>query len=434
MSEQNSPIPDNMLQSLPGGIAKLAFDDILTILFATDKFLQMIRNVTDQSTGKKPGALLRMVYSADIIYVTQQIAAHKHQKDNCLSINFRTLQQDGSFKWIMITGNKTEEVYQSGSRTVPVYSCVATDITGLMVNYKKLEQKNDYQRAISELSKDLFFEYEIANDTLSFTELYREIFGGDPVMTGFHSRLEKTKKIHSDELPAVIAIYSSMMKGRKQVRFELRLLPKDGNYCWYTCYASIIFDENRNPYKVVGKISTCNAVSKEPETPQYEPVLDAVTNLCTKESAETMIKEALSGQKEESLSSLLIIDIRNYKGLNEIMKSISGDNVLSYIGKILHNKFRLNDIIGRSGMSEFIVYIRDLPSDKMVYEIADSLCAEINGIYPYGHSKNGLYASIGIAFAKGVQEYQSLLANANTALVMAKKVSAGSFEVFSGSM
>lgn len=434
MSEQNSLIPDNMLQSMPGGIAKLAFDDILTILFATDKFLQMIRNVADQSAGKKPGALLRMVYSADIIYVTQQIAAQKHRKDNSLNINFRALQQDGSIKWIMITGNKMEEVYQSGSRSVPVYSCVAIDITGLMVDYKKLEQKNDYQRVISELSKDLFFEYEIATDTLTFTELYREIFGSGPVITGFRSRLDKTNKIHSDELPAVIAIYSSMMNGRKQVRFELRLMPKAGNYIWYTCYASIIFDENRNPYKVVGKLSTRNAVPKEMEIQQYEPVLDTVTNVCTKESAETMIKEALSMQKEESISALLIIDIRNYKGLNEIMKLISGDTILSYIGKVLHNKFRLNDIIGRTGISEFIVFIRDLPSDKMVYEIADSLCAEINEIYPYGHTKNGLYASIGIVFAKGVQEYQTLLANANTALVMAKKVPAGSFEVFSGNM
>ncbi|NLC17676.1 MAG: sensor domain-containing diguanylate cyclase [Clostridiales bacterium] len=430
MTELNSLVPDNLLQTVPGGIAKLALDDVMTILYATDNFIQMIRTVADKSGGKKPESLLRMVYSADIIYVTHQIATQKSRKDNGLSINFRSLQQDGSMKWILINGNRTDEVYQSGTKSVPVYACIATDITALMVEYKKLEQKNDYQRVIAELSKDLFFEYEIATDTLTFTEQFREITGGNPVITGFRNKLGKTNKIHADERSAVAEMYTSLMSGRKQVRFEVRILTKDGGYSWYTCYASIILDENRNPYKVVGKLSTSRMVARELKS-QVEPVRDPLTQVYTKEAAEAMIIEALAQQKKEAIGALLLIDIRNYKGLDEIMKAISGENLLAQIGKMLRNKFRLTDIIGRTGVSEFAVYLKDLPSDKIAYEIADSLCAEISGLYPYGHTRNGLYASIGIAFAKGEVQYQTLYANANTALVMAKKVSSASFEVFS---
>lgn len=430
MSELNDLLPYNLLQTVPGGVAKLALDDVLTILYATDNFIQMIRTVADKSGGNKPESLLRMVYSADIIYVTQQIATQKNRKDNGLSINFRSLQQDGSMKWILINGNKTDEVYQSGSKSVPVYACIATDITTLMVEYKKLEQKNDYQRVIAELSKDLFFEYEIASDTLTFTEQYREITGGNPVITGFRNKLGKANKIHADERPVVAEMYTSLMSGRKQVRFEVRLLTKEGDYSWYTCYASIILDENRNPYKVVGKLSTSRVVARESKV-QARSALDPLTQVYSKETAEAMIREALSQQDKEALGALLLIDIRNYKGLDEIMKATSGDNLLGQIGKMLRNKFRLTDIIGRTGVSEFVVYLKDLPSDKIAYEIADSLCAEISGLYPYEHTRNGLYASIGIAFAKGEIQYQTLYANANTALVMAKKVSSASFEVFS---
>ena len=430
MSEQKNIVSDELLQTVPGGIVKLALDDTLTIIYATDNFFRMIRR-TDR-TGKKAENLLNMVYSADIIYMTQQIATQKNRKDNSISINFRALMQDGSMKWILLNGNKTEELYQSGSKAVPVYSCVATDITDLMVQYKKLEQKIDYQRVIAELSKDLFFEYEIATDTLVFTELYREFFGGNPVISGFRGKLGKTSKIHPDELAAVNDIFNSMMNGRKQVRFELRILSKGGSYNWHTCYASIIPDENRNPYKVVGKVSTFNQLSKKAEVPVFEPVFDKLTNVYTKDSAEKMIREALSVNKKEALGALLLIDIRNYKNMDEIMKAVSGENLLSRIGTILRNKFRMTDIIGRTGISEFIVYIRDLPSDKIAYEKADGLCADINALYPYNNTKNGVYASIGIAFAKGVREYEHLYANANTALVMAKKSSAASFEVFSG--
>lgn len=434
MDEQNKRQYDQLLQTVPGGVVKLAFDDMLTILYASDRFFSLVKNVSDKSANKVPISLLRMVYSADIIYMTQQIAQQRHREDDMLLLNFRTLLQDGSFRWVLISGRKGEETYQSGTKTVPVYSCVATDATSLMVNYKKLEQTTDYHRVITDLSKDLFFEYEIASDTLAFTEIFREMFGKDNVMTGFRKRLEKTKTIHSEELPAVVSIFNSMMSGRKQVRFELRLVPKDGVPCWYICYASIIFDENRNPYKVIGKLSTMNQVTEAVEKHTYTPVRDAASGVCNKDSAETLIKEAAANQEPEGLSALMVIDIRNYKNINEIRRSINGDNIMADIGKVLKEKFRTGDVIGRLGLSEFIVYMRGVPSDKAVYMQGECLCRELEKIHSYEHTKNSISVSIGIALHRGSSDYAALLANANTALVMARKIQTSSFEVFGMTM
>ncbi|MHB8130212.1 MAG: diguanylate cyclase domain-containing protein [Mobilitalea sp.] len=434
MDDKDNLQQELLLQSAPGGIAKLAFDEMLSILYANDTFYTLIKNVTDKATTKAPLALLQMVYSADIIYVTQQLATQKHRKDDKLNFNFRTLQQDGSFRWVMITGNKTEETYPSGTKAVPVYSCIAMDVTDIMVKYKKLEQTNDYQRVITELSKDLYFEYEIATDTLSFSEIFREVFGKDAVLTGLGKRLEKTKMIHPEELTAVFGIYKSMMSGRKQARFELRLINKEGIPCWYICYASIIFGENKNPYKVVGKLSTINPLRKELEPPVYKPQLDALTNVCTKDSAEILIVEAASKQEADSLSALMLIDIRNYKNINEIRRSINGENILTTIGGLLRNRFRASDIIGRVGLSEFVVYVKNIHSDKTVYDKAEQICKSIEALYSYEHTKNGITVNIGITLQRGEQEYQTLMANANTALVLAKKGVTSSFEVFNGAI
>lgn len=431
MDEMNKEQIEQLLQSAPGGLAKLAFDDMLTILYATDTFYSLIKSVSDKIITKVPQALLRIVYSADIIHVTQQLAAQKHRKDNMISVNFRTLQQDGSFKWVMLTGNKIDETYQSGNKTVPVYSCIAIDITYLMLDYKKLEQQNDYHRAITELSKDLFFEYDIASDTLAFSELFREVFGKDAVLPNFRKRLDKTKMVHSDELPAVVAIYNSMMSGRKLARFEVTLISKDGTPLGYICYASIIFDENRNPYKVVGKLAIKNILSKEPDKPEYIPQRDSLTEVCTKESAEFLINEAMEKQSADSMSALFLIDIKNYKDINEIRRSIQGENILKTVADLMKTQFRSTDVIGRVGLSEFVVYMKDILSDQAVYEKADQLCELVEGIYSYGHFKNGLGVNIGIALQKGAKDYQTLLANANTALVMAKKQPGNSFEAFS---
>ena len=425
---------EELLRSVPGGMAKIALDDMLTMIYGTEKFYALVKNVADKSGVKEPISLLRMVYSADVIYLTQQIATQKQRKDKMLYLNFRTLQHNGSFRWITITGMKSDESYQIGNKAVPVYSCIAVDATDHMLEYKKLEQKKDYHRVISELARDIFFEYEIASDILTFSNVFREMFGKDNVMSGFRKRLEKTKLIHSDELPAVISIYNSMMSGRKQARFELRLIPKDGNPCWYTCYASIIPDENRNPYKVVGKLSVMNTTSKDEEKIQYIPQLDSISGVCTRDSSERMIKDAIAVQKPEELSALMLVDVRNYKGFNELRRSVNGENVFADVGKVLKSHFRTSDIIGRMGLSEFVIYMKGVPSERTVCEKAERVCALIENIHSYQYTKSGLTTSIGIAIHLGTADYTTLIANANTALVMAKKVSASSFEVFSTMM
>lgn len=431
MDEKDAIQMEQLLKSVPGGIAKLVFDDVLTILYATDTFNNLIKNATEKIITKAPMALLRIVYSADIIYVTQQLAVQKHRKDNLISLNFRTLQQDGSFRWVMITGSRTEEEYTSGTKSLPVYSCIAVDVTDHMLKYKKLEQINEYQRTITELSKELYFEYEIAKDTLAFTELFREVFGRDAEITNFRTRLERSKIIHPEELPIVISIFNNMMSGKKQVRFEVRLISKDGVATWYVCYASIIYDENRNPFKLIGKLSTTNPIKKEADMPSTEPQFDTLTKVYTKESAESIITEVMSKQEPEALSALMVIDIRNYKGINEIMKAANGEDILTTIADLFKIRFRATDIIGRLALSDFVIYVKGIRTDKNVYEKAEQLCKEVDNLYSFAYTKNSLSISIGIAFHRGaLMEYPVLLANSKTALIMAKKIPTSSFEVF----
>jgi diguanylate cyclase (GGDEF)-like protein len=225
-----------------------------------------------------------------------------------------------------------------------------------------------------------------------------------------------------------------MMRGRKQARFELRMIPKDGIPCWYICYASIIFDENKTPCKVVGKLSTMNQAIPEKEASAHVPVLDSLTGVCTKESMELLISEAMKKQTKNTLSALLLIEIRNYKSINELRRAIGGENILAASGHMIREHFRTTDIIGRIGIDEFAVLIKDIPSDSTAYNKAEQLCKVLEAQYPYEHTKSGLTISIGITFIRGEQEFQTMLANANTALIMAKKVSTSSFEVFSGTI
>lgn len=432
MSDNQKFEMNQMLNALPGGLLRIAFDDELTIIYATDTFYELI-DIDSSKQAKLPKSIFKTVYSADIIFYTQQIAARKQKKDDQFLLFYRVLQKNGSLKWIMINGNKTEEVYQKQSKTYSIYFCMALDVSEHMTNYRRLEQELDYHRAILELSKELFFEYVIATDTLTFSELFREVFGKESEIKSFSKRLENTNLVHNADLPGVIKIYKSMMSGKKQARIELRMTNKDGDVAWYICYASIIFDDNKNPFKVVGKLSLINTIQEDKSTaPKYQ--LDTLTKVYNKESTENIVVENMLNQDSEAVSALFLCEVRNYKGLNEVIRIVDGENILVSIAGILNGMFRASDVIGRMGLSDFTVYMKNISTDKNAYDKAEYICKEVNKLYSYDYNKNSVVISIGVALVKGQADYAEVLSNAKSALVMAKKDNVSSFEVFNPSL
>lgn len=425
----SNTLPNNskeITKDLPCSLLQLALDDELTIVSANDAFFNLI----DYKSDVLPKSIFKLVYSADIIYFTQQVAEQKRRKDSQLILFFRVLQKNGNLKWIMINGNKTEENYQLQDKSLPIYFCTAVDMTLHMTGYKQMEQEIDNHRTILELSRELFFEYIIATDTLSFSEMFREIFNKESVFKNFSKRLEKTKVIHPNDLPLAVNTYRSMMGGKKQIRLEFRMLTKEGIYAWYVCYASFIYDENKNPYKVVGKLAQINKCGDDAEKSDAKIQMDSLTKVYSKDTAQCLISQSMSVQEPDSLSALLLCEVQNYKGANDLARLLESENILTKVAAIFKSLLRRTDVIGRIGLGDFVIYMKDIGSERVAYDIAEQICREVNSFNSYEFNKNRVFISIGIAFVLGKTDYIASLANAKTALDAAKINHGSSFEVF----
>lgn len=329
----------------------------------------------------------------------------------------------------MINGNKTEENINLEGKSFPVYFCMAADVTLHMNEYKQMEKEIEYHRIILDLSRELFFDYMIATDTLYFSGLFRDIFGKNPVTENFSMKLMDTKVVHPDDLPVVINIFKGVMNGKKQTKFEIRLMTKEGKTVWYVCYATIIYDENKNPYKVVGKLVLINK-SENNEMPDTRMLSDVLTGLYYKDAVRHMVSRSMFLQKPGSLSALLLCKVQNYKGKNEMASLKDNDNVIAMIASILRSLLRKTDIIGRTGEEEFVIYMKDIGSKKAAYNAAEQICREVDSLYSYKFYKNRVYISIGITFAPARSDYAEVLSNAETALALAEDNKESSFEVY----
>lgn len=70
-----------------------------------------------------------------------------------------------------------------------------------------------------------------------------------------------------------------------------------------------------------------------------------------------------------------MIDIDNFKDVNDSMGHLAGDSIIMEIARQLRRTFRQDDIIGRVGGDEFHVYMRDVSEIAGIRTRAQSLCS-----------------------------------------------------------
>ena len=96
---------------------------------------------------------------------------------------------------------------------------------------------------------------------------------------------------------------------------------------------------------------------------------DQLTGLYNKVTTERKIKEYFE-ENPNSQSLLFVLDIDNFKKINDTMGHAFGDEVLREIGQGLKQQFRASDIIGRAGGDEFIILLKHVTEDQIQLEKA----------------------------------------------------------------
>jgi diguanylate cyclase (GGDEF)-like protein len=120
--------------------------------------------------------------------------------------------------------------------------------------------------------------------------------------------------------------------------------------------------------------------------------------------------------------SLLLIDLDDFKKVNDTFGHPAGDEVLSTVGKILREGCRGSDLVARYGGEEFAVMLPSTNS-AVAFEIAQRLRTRIAGtIFVFNGKQLRLTASIGIAFTSGGRSdpITQLVSRADEALYRAK--------------
>jgi diguanylate cyclase (GGDEF)-like protein len=93
--------------------------------------------------------------------------------------------------------------------------------------------------------------------------------------------------------------------------------------------------------------------------------IDLLTGILNKRTCEENVSEYLKKRDENYTCALMIIDVDNFKNVNDRLGHHYGDELLKGFGSLLTHTFRSSDIIGRIGGDEFMVLLRNVTDDKL---------------------------------------------------------------------
>lgn len=149
---------------------------------------------------------------------------------------------------------------------------------------------------------------------------------------------------------------------------------------------------------------------------------DKITGLYTRKYYEVNLEQTLSELKlKDDMMSLIMLDIDNFKNVNDIYGHPKGDEVLRLLGLTLQNSVRSSDIVARYGGEEFIILLKNTNRDEVVL-IAEKIRHEVEMLKIPGIAYS-ITISLGISLYPTHSRYkEELIVKADQALYYAKEM------------
>jgi diguanylate cyclase (GGDEF)-like protein len=111
----------------------------------------------------------------------------------------------------------------------------------------------------------------------------------------------------------------------------------------------------------------------------------------------TLKMETEKANKEGGALSLIMLDIDDFKQINDTFGHLVGDDVIRAVSAEIVSCTRESDVVGRYGGEEFIVVLKNTPSEKAI-EVAHRIRTGIEGLHFEQDIK--VTASFGISYFK----------------------------------
>jgi diguanylate cyclase (GGDEF)-like protein len=309
----------------------------------------------------------------------------------------------------------------------------------LRLKNEELEIERERYRAIAELTDCAIWEYDI--DTKKMSQL-RKLEGRyadkNLEILDYRNTVLNWGLIYPDDIPIFNHYCDSLDLGDSYFDYELRALGDNDDYIWMRFQGTSIKDKNGKVKKIMGKTMNVDQDKKDREKLIQKSERDSQTGLYNKTTSIEKINKCFERSNYETSTekhALMIIDIDNFKQINDRLGHLYGDIILENFAAQLKNLFEKTDLVGRVGGDEFVILQKGINNESEIMQSANAICDMVRNNLPGLKEEGKVSVSIGIAiFPQDGITYEEVFKMADLALYEAKSNGKDNFILYNKNM
>ncbi len=291
--------------------------------------------------------------------------------------------------------------------------------------YNRMTYK-DLFSTVAELSEEWFWVYDVQKSTIQFYGKGREILGLSAEKQPFPDYVVGSGMVYPDDLDIFLNFDNNLKTGVVEP-VEVRFIQPNSAVRYYKIIYKTMYDKSGKPIFSVGKTFD---IDKQKRLEVLSRT-DLLTNCLNKITTENNVRDILENSPA-SYHALFIIDVDDFKSVNDDLGHYFGDIVLSDIAKNLHANFRGMDIIGRIGGDEFLVFIKDIADERVVKSKAKAIADAFKNSFSGQNKDYKVSGSIGVAlYPQHARTYEGLYKCADKALYSSKSEGKDRYTIYS---
>lgn len=417
------------IQKLPTGCAVIQGVEHWELVKGNEEFFRLI-GYTKEEIQVLPNDFEDAVYREDREKLHKIMEELMHT-DKIKQCDIRICGKEGEIRWIALS---LRMFYYQGRTPYFLVSC--WDIHMRKKIEAELYLQTERYKLVEEINQEFPFEYDVENKTIfiaSSSNIMIADRGGKDFFVSIKALEEIIFREDYEEFFGMIKRASSEEEhGMLEYRVNVADVGQEPEYAWHRTIYKSVPGENGEILRILGRTEDVTRERRIQDEMALKLKQDDLTKLLNKSTTKSEV-EAFLKKNVRGTHALMLIDVDNFKGINDTLGHMFGDSVLITIAKKIQDLFRATDIVGRIGGDEFMVFMKHTDYYQAKLK-AESICKNVRQTY-HGGSKEEIEVScsVGVAIIGTIKEsYSSLFAKADMAMYQAKEAGKNQYRIAEG--
>jgi len=215
---------------------------------------------------------------------------------------------------------------------------------------------NEMLKNILHYSNDIVFQLDLGNNDLNYYGSFSK--GKEENIKNNVENFKIEDFIFLEDVVLFNELKEKVIQGETNLSSDIRIKVKENIYVWCQMIVTGVKDKEGRVEKIFGKLSDIHEYKEAVTEAIHISNIDPLTKLFNRRAFEEHIEKHMLNKN--IANAYIIIDVDNFKNVNDTYGHANGDIILKKISENLSKVFDEKDFIARIGGDEFAVFTVDI--------------------------------------------------------------------------